>query len=103
MKKVIKKVIVKRQVDPAALFDAGDVSGEGVISYNDLQRTLSCMRLGFSAREYYEVVRLADPDNIGYVFYILEESMVVLFLVLSGVSNIIFSLFNTEILRKRRF
>jgi Ca2+-binding EF-hand superfamily protein len=56
---------VKRQLNPFRAFDAFDKEERGIVSLSDLQRILASMQLAFSARDYYEVARLADPKNIG--------------------------------------
>ena len=63
--KAIRRAIVKRQLDPFRAFDAYDKEERGIVSLSDLQRILASMHLAFSARDYYEVTRLADPKNIG--------------------------------------
>ena len=67
MIKAIRKAISKRQLDPLHAFDMLDANGTGRLNYNDMQRALAWMQLGFSARDYYEVVRFADPENLGFV------------------------------------
>ena len=62
----IAKAIRERKVDPILAFVRVDADADGSITYDELQRALEWMRLGFAPRDYYEVARLADQTNKGY-------------------------------------
>jgi hypothetical protein len=63
----IGKAIRERKIDPIMAFSRVDSDADGNVTYDELQRALEWMRLGFAPRDYYEVARLVDKGNNGYV------------------------------------
>lgn len=57
----------KKKLDARAIFCRFDDDHDGCLSYEELQRAIQAMRLGFAPRDVAELVRLADRRNVGYV------------------------------------
>jgi hypothetical protein len=55
--------------DPVAMFSRFDTDGDGILNYAELQRCFDALRLGFSAREIADVVRLADKTSSGCISF----------------------------------
>ena len=66
VKNAITKAIKERRCNPIQAFARFDADGDGYLTYEEVQRIFEWMQLGFSPRDYYEVICLADTENIGY-------------------------------------
>lgn len=58
---------IKKKLDARKVFLRFDADGDQCLSYEELQRALEAMGLGFSPRDVAEIVRLADRRNVGKV------------------------------------
>jgi Ca2+-binding EF-hand superfamily protein len=61
----LKKAVNEQNHDIYALFDRFDADGDGCLDYQEMQRLFEWVQLGFSPKDYYEVIRFADKDNQG--------------------------------------
>jgi len=57
----------KKKLDARKVFLRFDQDGDGVLTYDQLQRAFVAMNLSFSPRDLAEIVRLADRTNTGMV------------------------------------
>merc|ERR1712137_1428306 len=63
----IQIAIKKRHIDPNQAFTKFDTDNDNSLSYEELQRALEWMQLGFSPRDYFTLVRHADKQNNGKI------------------------------------
>jgi Ca2+-binding EF-hand superfamily protein len=61
----VNKAIRARKLNPEDAFRKFDTTGDGFLSYDELQRAFAGMRLGFSPQDISEVIRLADVTSSG--------------------------------------
>lgn len=57
----------KKKLNARAVFIRYDVDNDGCLSYDEMQRALVAMKLGFSPHDVADIVRLADPNNTGRI------------------------------------
>jgi hypothetical protein len=73
--KALQKAVREKHHDIYALFNQMDEDGDGSLDYQEMQRLLEWLQLGFSPKDYYEVIRFADTANKGYVECVTQQSM----------------------------
>jgi hypothetical protein len=67
VKTAIRDKTKRQRLNARKVFLRFDSDGDACLSYDELQRALQAMQLGFAPRDISEIVRLADRGNAGKI------------------------------------
>ena len=78
---------ILRRVKKQKIIPFVEVNEDQLLKYNDIVSLLDKMQLGYSLVDYYDVIKLADRDNNGFVYLILIIINYFIFFIFQKVIN----------------